>query len=163
MEYRGLVKITSGGQTGADQGALYACRDKRFQSGGWAPVGWQTSSGPAPILQEFGLQQLPGGDYSFRTKKNVEEADGVLIIASNLTSPGTKLTIQHAEKLYKPVLKLKFSGDNQHTAEDLADFVVEEGVRVLLVAGNRDLWDSRHFHVAYAAVTGLIDAIRLRT
>lgn len=36
----GLASVISGGQTGADFGALLAARDCGIETGGWAPKGW---------------------------------------------------------------------------------------------------------------------------
>ena len=51
-----LTKIISGGQTGADMGALLAARDLGMESGGVAPKGWRTEDGPQEtLLLSFGL------------------------------------------------------------------------------------------------------------
>jgi len=45
-----LERIITGGQIGADQGALRAARAAGIATGGWAPAGWETEAGPAPEL-----------------------------------------------------------------------------------------------------------------
>lgn len=37
-----MIKIISGGQTGADMGGLEAAREYGFPTGGYAPKGWMT-------------------------------------------------------------------------------------------------------------------------
>lgn len=54
-----LIKIVTGGQTGADQGALLAARAAGIATGGWAPLGWMTEDGPAPWLADFRLIECP--------------------------------------------------------------------------------------------------------
>ena len=49
-------KIISGGQTGADMGALLAARELGIPTGGVAPKGWLTENGPQEeLLRNFGL------------------------------------------------------------------------------------------------------------
>ena len=43
-----IRKIISGGQTGADQGALDAAIEYGFPYGGWLPKGRLTENGPLP-------------------------------------------------------------------------------------------------------------------
>ena len=40
-----LEKVITGGQTGADQGALRAARAAGIPAGGWAPLGWLVGIG----------------------------------------------------------------------------------------------------------------------
>lgn len=42
------VRIISGGQTGADQGALVAAKQLGIETGGWTPRGFLTEAGPCP-------------------------------------------------------------------------------------------------------------------
>jgi hypothetical protein len=41
-----IVKVISGGQTGADQGGLVAARTLKIETGGTAAKGWLTEDGP---------------------------------------------------------------------------------------------------------------------
>jgi hypothetical protein len=47
---RMITKIISGGQTGADQGALYAAIGLDIPHGGWVPKGGKTEGGPVKLL-----------------------------------------------------------------------------------------------------------------
>jgi len=53
-----LAKLVSGGQTGADQGALRAARAAGIPAGGWAPAGWLIEDGRAPWIAEAGVRVL---------------------------------------------------------------------------------------------------------
>ena len=57
-----IDKVVTGGQAGADQGALRAARAAGIATGGYALAGWVTEAGPAPWLAFFGLVELPGAD-----------------------------------------------------------------------------------------------------
>lgn len=52
-----VTKITSGGQTGADQGGLRAGKALGLHTGSWMPRGFITLDGPCPDLAtEFAIQ-----------------------------------------------------------------------------------------------------------
>ena len=48
-------KIISGGQTGADLGALVGARRVGIETGGTAPKGFRTDRGLQPVLRQYGL------------------------------------------------------------------------------------------------------------
>lgn len=90
------LKVISGGQHGVDIAALFAARAAGLETGGWAPKGWQTETGPMPSLKRFGLVECPEPGYPARTRRNVADAHATLILAdasdhSQLTG-GTRLT-----------------------------------------------------------------------
>jgi hypothetical protein len=94
-----LTKIISGGQTGADQGGLLAGEDLGLATGGWAPLGWRTDEGPRPDLgTRFGLREDHSRYYSQRTRRNVRDSDGTLIMGDP-TSPGSRFTIYYCAEL----------------------------------------------------------------
>ncbi len=43
-----VTRIVSGGQTGADQGALMAAKRLGLSTGGWMPQGFTTEAGTRP-------------------------------------------------------------------------------------------------------------------
>lgn len=92
------LKIISGGQTGADLAGLWAARLFNIPTGGKAPHGWKTSIGNRPQLEKmFDMCESSNG-YHGRTLENCEMSDLTLIFASNIKSPGTKLTLHHCIK-----------------------------------------------------------------
>lgn len=97
-KYAGLAVI-SGGQTGADRAGLDIARLMGISTGGWAAVDYMTSEGQDLSLKELGLKPITsatGVGYADRTRKNLEQANATLIFAFNRSSPGTRLTINHA-------------------------------------------------------------------
>lgn len=146
MESR-LVKVISGGQTGADQGALVAAKAFGLLTGGWAPYGWRTQDGPNLLLKSFGLKEHVDPDYGGRTEANVKEADFTLGIAINPSSPGMTLTKSLCKKHDKPYFCIHILP--AYTSDDqLAELELQLGEavrsialmqpRVLNVAGNRN-------------------------
>lgn len=149
FDYRGLTKIISGGQMGADIGALFAAKRYGVTTGGSAPNGWATCAGPLPSLEsEFGLTESTGG-YRKRTIENVIAADATLIIATDVDSVGTRLTIRSCVKHKKPFL-VHFN--RQQTFE----WVIANRVSILNCAGNRDIAGTKHFDLSFRIVENLI-------
>lgn len=62
-----VEKIISGGQTGADRGGLEAARTLGIPTGGTAPRGYLTETGPDESLREFGLTESKSSAYVVRT------------------------------------------------------------------------------------------------
>ena len=134
------LKIISGGQCGADQGALRAAKAAGVETGGWAPKGWLTEDGPAPWLAEYGLKESRLREYPHRTQMNVQEATAILWFG-NPHSPGGRLTHRLADET--PSVVGTFTVIDQSTPADVVDWLVGfifpgEDAVTLLVAGNRE-------------------------
>ena len=132
-----LRKIVSGGQTGADQGALAACVQKKFPHGGWVPKGRRTEKGRVPA--KYRMRQHWSRHYPPRTERNVVDSDGTVVFTFGKPDGGSRLTIDFAKKHAKPWLAV----DLERPAEEAAAKVVRwikrrlpEGA-VLNVAGSR--------------------------
>jgi hypothetical protein len=83
-----VLKIISGGQSGADQGALYGARDAGIPTGGFAPYNFLTEKGNADWLAtKFGIVDSNVG-YKERTTTNVGAADITLWFGSCAGSAG---------------------------------------------------------------------------
>lgn len=155
IEWGGLHTVISGGQTGADQGGLMAAWKMDVRTGGLAPAHFKTSNGYNPLLELIGL--TAGGDYASRTKVNVKESDGTVIIAYDLKSTGSLLTAKTCQYEKKPVLLIEVTkiiklaqlgpevGVEAVMTEIVAagttlkNFIVQNHLQVLNVAGNREL------------------------
>lgn len=157
FEYSGITKIISGGQVGADQGALYAARDLLCPTGGWAPRGWRTQNGPFPSLAEFGLTEHFRPEYQFRTELNIADSDGTLIVASNISSPGTALTVATCSKLSRPMYIIRPSEVSAESIAKICEWMKTDNIRILNVAGNRDKPPSNlHFETSFNIVSSII-------
>ena len=149
MRYNGLRLIISGGQNGADRGALEAASKMNCATGGHAPFGFRTMDGNDPSLANFGLIETPQTNYNTRTRLNVQNSDATLIVASDFNSPGTVLTIAECHKANKKYFKV--DANKWYSCEDeCSDTVVEwiklNSIEILNVAGNRDVRTSRKHH-----------------
>src|SRR5687768_8696791 len=88
-----LQCVISGGQTGADQGALSAAKELGIATAGTAPQGWITEQGPQEqLLRAFGLKECEEPGYPARTRRNVVDADGTLLVGP-YADGGSELTV----------------------------------------------------------------------
>ena len=157
FDYQGLTKIISGGQVGADLGALHAAKELQCPTGGWAPRGWRTQNGPFPVLAEFGLVEHFRPEYRFRTELNIADSGGTLIVAANLSSPGTALTISCCNKLSKPMYVIRPSEVSAQSVTRVCEWIKADNIRVLNVAGNRDKSPSNlHYEASFNLVSSII-------
>lgn len=126
-----LVKVVSGGNTGADIAGLVAAKALNIPTGGYAPKGWRTEDGPKPELGSvYGLVESVSASYVVRTLQNVQQSDGTVVFG-DVTSVGTRQTLQNCRVWEKPHVI-------NPTSDQLRAWIVREQIRVLNVAGNRE-------------------------
>jgi len=129
-----LVRIVSGGQTGVDRAALDAAMAFGLACGGWVPRGRRSEDGAVP--PRYPMRETRGYAYAERTRRNVRDSDGTLILGRGQPTGGTALTAAFARQLAKPVLLVDLE-----SAPDLAvisDWLGRHSIRVLNVAGPRE-------------------------
>ena len=134
-----LERVISGGQTGADQGGLEGAKEAGIETGGMAPRGYRTSSGPQPDLRRrFGLEESQSAYYSPRTRTNVRNSTGTVIFGDP-HSPGSRLTSRLCREYQKPCLKIPYPSSTSDSPRDaLAVWCLVNCVETLNVAGNRE-------------------------
>lgn len=133
--------VHSGGQSGADQGALRGAQAAGVPTKGWAPRGWATEKGPAPWLATWGLREHTGG-YPERTAANVESTDATIIVGDR-NSRGSLATIAACKKYGRPFVVVAWvpGCDNEpraSTVDALKAWLRKNRVLSLNVAGNRE-------------------------
>ncbi len=151
-------RIISGGQTGADQGALFAARQLGIETGGHAPRGWRTDTGPAPWLAEFGLSETYSSAYPSRTRLNVMNSDRTLLFG-DMSSRGSKFTLGFCRRLGRSTYVIVWH-TGLPTPMDVDQFLtwLERGPEncILNVAGNRE---SRQPGITNAVIAFLLTAL----
>jgi Circularly permutated YpsA SLOG family len=131
-----LKKIVSGGQTGADVGGLLAARELGIETGGIAPKGWMTEDGPQEVLlRSFGLTECEEEGFPARTRRNVADSSGTLLIGQYRTG-GSRLTFEVAKQLNKPLFLVAF--ENTPNVDEFRRWLEQNKIQLLNVAGNRE-------------------------
>lgn len=135
-----LEMIISGGQTGADQAGLFAAREHKIKTGGFAPEGWKTLNGPNPMLlrDEFGLAELRGGGYKQRTWANVIISDGTIRFAVAFNTGGERCTRQAIKYCNKPHFDIDLKTGDAEEIKKVVDWIEKNSISVLNIAGNSE-------------------------
>ena len=132
-----IVRIVSGGQTGADRGALDAALAAGFACGGWCPGGRRAEDGRLP--DRYPLRQTDSTAYPPRTALNVRDSDGTVVFVTGPADGGTELTCKLAQSKDKPLLVLDL---NQEPPAEAAAAVHRwahaHWIETLNVAGPRE-------------------------
>lgn len=142
-----IGKIISGGQTGVDRAALDVAIDLDIQYGGWCPKGRLDENGTIPSKYK-NLEELNGTfsndkeNYDTRTKKNIQNSDGTLIILPSLSlltriKDGTFLTIEEASSSKKPYLIVDISAGAE-AINLCTNWMRENDIITLNIAGPRE-------------------------
>ena len=130
------MKIISGGQTGVDRGALDAALELGIECGGTCPAGRKAEDGVIP--DKYSLTEFDSTIYSDRTRQNVVDSDATLIIHFGQLEGGTAFTRQCCLEENRPYLLIDASeGDQSLHIQQIQDFIQENSVRGLNVAGPR--------------------------
>src|SRR5262245_38660861 len=130
-----FIKIISGGQTGVDRAALDAALELGIPCGGNCPRGRLAADGTIP--DRYPLTEIASDDYSVRTKANVLDADGTLILnyGQSLTG-GTAFTAEIASEFGKPLLIVDMN--NPRYASEVVAWLHSNKIHTLNVAGPRE-------------------------
>jgi Circularly permutated YpsA SLOG family len=130
------VKIISGGQTGVDRAALDVALRHGIEAGGWCPTGRLDEVGRIP--DHYPLKELENGGFAERTLQNVKDSDGTVIIYPGRLSGGTEQTVRFCIEQQHPHKLIDASTSSAEvTAQVIADFIRENKIDILNVAGPR--------------------------
>lgn len=130
------INIISGGQTGVDRAALDFALKNGIQCGGWCPFGRLAEDG---ILDErYPLKESITSSYKERTRLNIQDSDGTIIIYENEMDEGTKLTRDIAHSMKKPLRKIQLHDDQSTVKVQLKTWITINKISVLNVAGPRE-------------------------
>jgi len=138
------MKIVSGAQTGVDRAALDAALESGIEAGGWCPEGRKAEDGIIPEI--YPVKSLPGAGYKKRTKKNVIDSDGTVIIYFSCPSGGTKQTLCFCIKENKPYLLVDAEDTSiEQASEEIKKFIISQSIATLNVAGPRASGEARGY------------------
>lgn len=129
-----IEKIITGGQTGVDRAALDVAIELRLPHGGWCPARRRAEDGR--IDDRYQLIELASARYRDRTKKNVADSDGALILNRGKLEDGTALTLRYARTLGKPAFLVDLAAPPP--LPELTDWVASCRIKACNVAGPRE-------------------------
>ena len=134
-----VQKIISGGQTGADRAALDWAIETGIPHGGWCPRSRKAEDGV--IDPKYLLSATASPAYQLRTRQNVIDSDGTLILNLANLDGGTRRTKEIAERLKKPYMVVQLDADRyelESSAMDCWLWLQEKAIATLNVAGPRE-------------------------
>jgi hypothetical protein len=150
-----MLKIISGAQTGVDRAALDAALSADVPCGGWCPEGRKAEDGIIPDL--YPVQELQGGGYRQRTRKNVIDSDGTVIIYFGQLSGGTELTLRYCMSEKRPYLLIDAEEvPANRAAQRINEFFVELKGNELNFAGPRSSNVAHAYDYTIEAVNNFI-------
>lgn len=143
VNMRGISKVISGGQTGVDTLGLVIAKELGIETGGTITPGFvrekDVDEYTREDLENLGLQEISkqkqkgkrGKEFYLpRTEANVEDSDGTVYFEFSGDPAGKNATKRFAIKHQKPFLL-------NPTAEQLKEWIEDNDIRTLNVAGNR--------------------------
>ncbi|MCD4674427.1 MAG: putative molybdenum carrier protein [Desulfobacula sp.] len=149
-----LKIIISGGQTGADRAALDVAIKFNIEHGGWIPKGRRTEKGPLPM--KYQLNEMDTSDYRKRTRQNIIDSHGTVIISRGKLTGGSKLTRSFAKDAGRPNCYLDLlKTDEFESSIILKSFIMENEIQILNVAGPR----SSHHPGIYMDVKTILETM----
>lgn len=134
-ELHRIRRIISGGQTGADRGALDAAIELGIEHGGHCPSGRRAEDGRIP--ERFRLVETESSDYAVRTERNVLEADATLLVTRGTPTGGSALTAALARKHARIFLHLNLDSGGDPVAA-VREWLGARLIGCLNVAGPRE-------------------------
>ena len=130
------MKIVSGGQTGVDRATLDAALELGVEAGGWCPEGRRAEDGFIP--EKYPVKVLPKAGYRQRTKRNVVDSDGTVIIFFASPAGGTQQTLEFCVKESKPYVLINAEELSVvQASEKIRQFIDKNNISTLNVAGPR--------------------------
>lgn len=119
--------------------------------GGWCPRGRRAEDGR--IDARYALEETPSRDYEQRTRWNVRDSDGTLIVSrSGALSGGSAYTARAAARLGRPWL-------HAHPGTrpgEIRAWLERERIRTLNVAGPRSSTDPEVYGYARRLLEGVL-------
>ncbi len=151
------MKIISGGQTGVDRGALDAAYDLKFDTGGWCPSGRKSEDGP--IDGKYELKETRTENYEERTRLNVTDSDGTLILHFGQLEGGTLKTKEFASEQEKPVYEVDLS--KEIDKDSVLTWIFRKQIHTLNVAGPRESEEKGIYSKSYKFIFEILKQINM--
>ena len=159
-----MIQIISGGQTGVDRAALDAAIELNIMYGGFCPKGRLAELGDI-IPLKYALIETSSSDYSERTKLNISNSDGMLIIVPCLPLPqkindGTILTMRYVLEANKPHLIVDIS--KARSIDDIVAWVRRHSIKILNIGGSRESQCPGIYLLTFSFLKKVFSALNLK-
>ena len=161
-----IEKVISGGQTGVDQAALDTAISLNLSFGGWCPKGRIDEHGTisekySQLVEVTGDFDTEKENYNTRTKWNIRDSDGTLIIIPTSPLPiqikdGTLLTITEVEAQNKPHIIINLSSSNSENTSKFIDWYSKFNIHTLNIAGPRESSCKGIYKASYDLLSSLL-------
>lgn len=145
------LMIISGGQAGVDRAALDVALKLGIPCAGWCPKGRLAEDGP--INEKYPLKETDSEDHNVRTRMNVDEADGTLVIHPGQIDAGTAFTITSCVTSGKPLLEVDLS--ERYNIGHILNWLKEHELKRINMAGPRE----SYFPGIYEATVRLLEPL----
>ncbi len=157
-----ISKIISGGQTGVDQAALDIAIALDIPHGGWIPKGRKAENGALP--DKYRLKEMPTSSYAKRTKQNVIDSEGTLIISLGPLTGGSELTHKTAMLRGRPCLHIDLGTLNTLQAvKTIRSWIVRHGIEILNIAGPRASENPEIYDLAAKTLKAVLEKAEMRS
>ncbi len=141
-----------------DRAALDVALKHGIDSGGWCPTGRLHEFGRIP--DRYPLKELDSGGFTERTLQNVKDSDGTVVIYPSKLSGGTEQTVKFCVEQGRPHQLIDAANvSSEKAAHLIVDFVRENNIRTLNVAGPRQSEWPEGYDYAYRALDNFLDAL----
>ena len=162
-----IVKLISGGQSGADRGAMDAARDCGMPLGGWCPAGGWAEDLPEPpgVLALYPeLLETPSSDVAQRTEWVIRDASCCVVLNTRErgTSRGTDIGYALYEKYGTPHFEIVLDGET--TVEEQVQSAIawlralEDDAIVIGAGGPRASEYPGVYDISYGVVKAILSA-----
>jgi len=147
-----IRRIVSGGQSGVDRAALDVALELGLDCGGWCPRGRRAEDGA--IDPHYPLTETASTDYKVRTRLNVRDSDGTLVLTRGAPAGGTRLTVRFARALGRPCCVIDLAADDR--VDEARAWYAAHAIAVLNVAGPRESTAPGVYDEAHAFLSRLL-------
>lgn len=149
-----VAQFVSGGQTGADRAALDWAMAHEYRVGGWCPKGRRAEDGT--VDERYPLREADSAGYRLRTRLNVRDSDGTLIVNLGKLEGGTLLTRDVAGQIGRPCLVTQLdAGVSPEMGVSVLAWLRQNHIVALNVAGPRESRQPGIYRLTWA----LLDAV----
>lgn len=136
--------------------------------GGWCPLGRRSEDGRIPAA--YPLRETASRTYAVRTEWNVRDSEATLILVLNEISSGTRMTIEAARALGRPLQIVHLLPDPtpglltaentlQEQLESVVEWIHAHRIRILNVAGPRGSSSDEVYSRAFDFMTQLLQSL----